>query len=263
MENKSVNILEDINPSPIDQRDFSINKLILNKKIPDEYFSDYYYHVFDQGVTSQCVSCSIANLVSLTQNKDKKIQSTFAPNYLYANRDGDFSLTKGLFPRKSLSVLQKYGIPRYAEMPGILNYQNAYNLYIKNKDKYDNYAAPLKNYYYYYKLNNIDEIKTAVYNLGGAICMLPVYNKLELEKIDIIKLPSTNLISSYHEVVILGWNKNGFIILNSWGEKWGIQGLALLPYLYPIKEAWSITRLKPINFFIRLYYFIKSILTFK
>ena len=33
-----------------------------------------------------------------------------------------------------------------------------------------------------------------------------------------------------HAIAIVGYTRKGFIIQNSWGEKWGTQGFALLPY---------------------------------
>ena len=44
-----------------------------------------------------------------------------------------------------------------------------------------------------------------------------------------------------HATVCYGWNECGLLIQNSWGEKWGNKGTFILPYEYPIHEAWLIT----------------------
>ena len=46
--------------------------------------------------------------------------------------------------------------------------------------------------------------------------------------------------SGSHAVVIYGWNETGWLFQNSWGEEWGVNGRAVLPYDIPIEEAWGV-----------------------
>ena len=41
-------------------------------------------------------------------------------------------------------------------------------------------------------------------------------------------------------MVIYGWDKNGWKFQNSWGIYWGNKGRAILPYDFPINEAWGV-----------------------
>jgi hypothetical protein len=41
-------------------------------------------------------------------------------------------------------------------------------------------------------------------------------------------------------MVIYGWDKDGWKVQNSWGEGWGNNGTAIWPYLYRIREAYTI-----------------------
>ena len=41
-------------------------------------------------------------------------------------------------------------------------------------------------------------------------------------------------------MVIYGWNKDGWKILNSWGS-WNKTGTAILPYGFAIREAYGVT----------------------
>jgi C1A family cysteine protease len=45
-----------------------------------------------------------------------------------------------------------------------------------------------------------------------------------------------------HCILIVGYNENGFIIRNSWGNLFGNKGYTLLPYneFNSIFEAWTI-----------------------
>ena len=37
--------------------------------------------------------------------------------------------------------------------------------------------------------------------------------------------------------MVYGWNKDGFLCQNSWGENWGNKGRFILPYSDPFVEA--------------------------
>jgi C1A family cysteine protease len=40
-------------------------------------------------------------------------------------------------------------------------------------------------------------------------------------------------------MTITGWTSKGWVVENSWGGDWGKHGAAILPYSYPIMEAWT------------------------
>ena len=42
-------------------------------------------------------------------------------------------------------------------------------------------------------------------------------------------------------ILLVGWNKDGYIFQNSWGKMWGKNGRAILPFDYPIDSAWAIS----------------------
>ena len=68
-------------------------------------------------------------------------------------------------------------------------------------------------------------------------------NYLDVDKNNIVIIPK-NLNENYvgnHAMILVGWTKDGFIMQNSWGEEYGNHGRAILPYDYPIDEAWGIT----------------------
>ena len=45
-----------------------------------------------------------------------------------------------------------------------------------------------------------------------------------------------------HAIACVGYNEDGFILLNSWGTQWGDYGKCILPYsdINKILECWTI-----------------------
>lgn len=88
---------------------------------------------------------------------------------------------------------------------------------------------------FFAKINDQDTLQASIYTNGPCIVCLPVYNyDTEFWKGD-------NLLGG-HALVTIGWNKDGFILNNSWGSNYGDNGSAILPYTdwKYIYELWTI-----------------------
>ena len=92
----------------------------------------------------------------------------------------------------------------------------------------------------YSRIYTTNEIKKCIFNDIPVPISVPVYNDLAYDKgTFVIKEPSGNL-NGYHMMIIYGYNKNGWLIQNSWGTEWGNNGRAILPYDYELDTAWAI-----------------------
>ena len=89
----------------------------------------------------------------------------------------------------------------------------------------------------YGKLQSIDDIKTTLVIHGPVILALPAYSNSG----DTFWRPVGNLRGG-HAVVLTGYNKDGFILKNSWGNSWSNNGYILFPYsdFRYVREAWTI-----------------------
>lgn len=87
------------------------------------------------------------------------------------------------------------------------------------------------------KLKSIDDVKTNLVIHGPVIFALPAYS----DSGDYFWRSVGNYRGG-HAVVIVGYNKDGFILKNSWGNSWSNNGYILFPYsdFKYVREAWTV-----------------------
>lgn len=79
-------------------------------------------------------------------------------------------------------------------------------------------------------------LKQAILANGPCLIALPVYNSY------VNDFWNGETLEGLHCVSVVGYNKNGFIIRNSWGRSYGKEGYWTLPYgdFNKAKEIWTI-----------------------
>lgn len=105
--------------------------------------------------------------------------------------------------------------------------------------------------YYRINKNSVIDMQAAILDVGAIYCSCSVHEGwwLKTEK----KLPSIKQSPKKiggHAFAIVGYTVDGFIVQNSWGEKWGFHGFAVLTYADWVKhatDAWVAVRGAPIN----------------
>jgi len=88
----------------------------------------------------------------------------------------------------------------------------------------------------YYRINkdSVVDMQAAIKEVGAIYCSATIHKKWFLGKtkeLQIIKYDphNPNKIGG-HAFAILGYNEDGFVVQNSWGEEWGYLGFAVLSY---------------------------------
>jgi len=89
---------------------------------------------------------------------------------------------------------------------------------------------------HYMRLYTIEGIKQALIELGPVYIAVKMFDASE----QFWKPKREDAYYQGHAVVIVGYDKEGFIFRNSWGEEWGRGGYGLLPYeeFTAVWEAW-------------------------
>ena len=90
----------------------------------------------------------------------------------------------------------------------------------------------------YAKVCSVVALKQALVANGPCIGGLPVYNSCTTDFWD----KSKGSFEGGHAVAIVGYNKDGFIIRNSWGRYYGHDGYSLISYedFDKFYELWTI-----------------------
>jgi len=97
----------------------------------------------------------------------------------------------GMYCRTAMKILQSYGIWKYARAETIL------------------------------------DVKVSLYLSGLAMINVPMYNIGTTMWKPVVR---SQKIHNGHAMTIVGWNKIGFILKNSWGVDWGENGYTIFPY---------------------------------
>lgn len=185
----------------------------LSALLPDEYsYKNFLPKVVNQGANPICVPCSLSTYVNWKLNlKDGgKIDNKMDYFAVYNSKttEGD-----GMSFKEALAYVADKGVKTE-----------------KGKFSIKDYAL----------VKNIAGLRKAVVANGPCLGALPVYDTSRNSfwqagggAYDII---------GYHAISIVGYNKKGFVIRNSWGSSYGDKGYAILPYdeFSKFIEVWTI-----------------------
>lgn len=235
--------------SPEDNRDYKINQLIAGAGSPGFDLPATYINplakdikVLDQGMSSMCVACSLVYLRWLCEYTQSNNRKEFSPAFIYGNRDPFGYNGEGMMLREALSSLKKSGTCFYDQFPGFYDVETAKTLFNQQKEDLLIKAKPYR-ISSYYRVDGIDNIKAGVYKLGGVMIAAPMleclYYPSDEHKVEYN--PAKHIKSDgNHAMTIIGWTETHWIVLNSWGKEWGDNGIAYIPFNYPIAEAWAV-----------------------
>ena len=248
-------------PSPPDDRDFSIQTVCAVDKVelPEEYLTEGAIPVLDQGSNSDCVAHAIATATAYGQYKAIGKFDDLSRGYLYGNRESTDYQGEGMYTREALKSYNHKGDCLTTIFPYTGSYVQMRSRIAEKQELYAKEAAKLK-LINYFRLYSEKEIKKAIMLQGSVILGMPVYSGFGKN----VKMPTKD--SKYlggHAMCVIGWNKDGWIVQNSWGKNWADKGRCYLPYGYPVDEWWGLTTSKATApkkdcFLVRAFKFIKT-----
>lgn len=197
--------------SKIDKSDKTITKNLTNS-IPEAYsFVNSLPPITDQGSTNMCVTHAtacclnwICDMKKKTSGKDNKIDL----NQIY-NARNDKKHDNGMSIKEALSLARNTGVK-----------SNIGNIKIND----------------FARIGSMQILKQAILCNGPVLIALPVYDSSRNDFWNGAELEGG------HCVALVGYDKSGFILRNSWGKGYGKNGYWTLPYtdFKKVMEVWTI-----------------------
>lgn len=219
-------------PSPKDLRDYKIDKVYKTIQLPIEFVCEH-SNIKNQGCVNSCVAHAISEVLETNDNIN------YSTGWIYGYRPDEYYQGEGMITSQALKTINKVGYIPNENFNYNVEVHKAQDLVNDRLKELTNLASK-KKIVSYARLNSIDEIKQALYSSNKPILLAISVgvNGLILDKKYIAQIPEKT--SGGHQLVCYGWNENGLLIQNSWGENWGNKGTFILPYEYPIEESWII-----------------------
>ena len=222
--------------SPEDTRDWLYSeRLSLSDTIPIAIdYRDKLMPVRDQGLQGTCAAQTAACMKEYQELLDNNFKGYMSPQFIYNHRiywnnekqDGDdINEDYGMTCRDIMRIMKNVGVCFESTYPyGHKEFAKQIPKFILNEAK----KYKIKGYS---RIYNIEELKHALYNNGPCMIAFPVYN---YGKYMWLPKTETQINMGGHAMTVVGYNREGFIIRNTWGQSWCSGGYCIYPY-----EQWG------------------------
>lgn len=210
--------------SPSDRRDWIAESIYPAKdelKLPKELdLRKDLQPIRSQGKQGSCVAQAGSCMKEWQEKQDVGLNEYFSPQFIYNYRS--IYPKSGMYGRDLMKILTEKGCCREIYFP-----------YGTDKDKNDTSTIAKRdalNYKIksYALVNTIDGVKKALYKNGPCVILLPTYPDAG----NTFWKPRNpgDKRKGGHAVTIVGYNKKGLILRNSWGNDWADKGYIIFPY---------------------------------
>lgn len=223
--------------SPYDVRDYQLRKPDTAREFPETFELDA-VTVKDQGNTGSCVAHALSSVVEYHNARQENNKETFSTEFIYGYRPQGYYVGSGMYIREALKTINKLGDCYTFDCPGNHEYDKAMKNINEQLDNLTDKAYPHR-ITQYVRLNNVDDIKSALMDYGYVVVSMKWHANYKLKN-GVYTYPENDSTRGNHCVIIYGWNKDGWLVHNSWGKYWGKQGKFIVPFTFEWNEAWAV-----------------------
>ena len=196
--------------------EYTVKRPVGKIQIPDEFIISELPKVKNQGSVNSCCACAAAEVLEILNLREFGEHAIFSEGYIYGRCRSPQGKYKGMYPDLLVEELRKKG-----SVPTTI-YNKCYEM--------PEMQELLNNNPHISKLDELAEkyrLKAYVAFLGKKYAEMK--EALYMHDIPLLAI-SRNYFGGSHAVIIIGYTENGFIIQNSWGEKWGNKGRKEIPF---------------------------------
>jgi hypothetical protein len=174
-------------------------------------------NVRNQGPRGTCGAFAGSVIKDWHEHMDSGYRGYMSPEFIYFHRPN--KPRHGMYSRDVMTILLHKGCCSEKDLP----YQSTDPESIP-----ENVNESAKKYCIkeYARVLTIDDLKMALYQNGPCYISFPMYNELT----EFWRPVNNEKVQGGHAVAVVGYNKNGFILRNSWGIFYGNNGHAIYPY---------------------------------
>lgn len=205
-----------LKPSDFDSRDWMVDSIL--PLLAKDGYIDYrkvMLPIRDQGNQGSCAAMTAAAMKEWQENKDVGYRDYFSPQFVYDQREEP----AGMQPRNVMKILNKVGIVPESYYPYF-----GKDLEITDELKEKAVDFKIKSYA---RVESMEALNKALNKNGPCFIGVPVWNRgPRMWK----KRPEDEVLMGGHAMAIVGRNKDGYIIRNSWSDEWGNNGYCIFPY---------------------------------
>jgi hypothetical protein len=205
--------------SPFDSRDYLVEAIVHPEQ---EYPETLDYRpdlppAWDQGKDGPCSAFTVAAMKMWQEKKDIGLTEDLSPYFVYNFRKN--RPQSGMYPRDTMQILKHKGIPRKKL------YKKSW---LSEGDIPEKVLKEAQNHRIsgYAKVTTVEGLKKSLFKHGPAYISMPVYNG----SMNFWYKRRGEEMLGGHAILVVGYNKGGFILRNSWGTKWGDKGHTVYPY---------------------------------
>lgn len=224
-------------PPKKDLRDYKLTKGELKEEFPESYSCFTTSTIKNQGTVCSCVAHATSSILESYIG----FQDTLSTNFIYGIQNKECGHDGyGMYLRDACSIVKKYGDMLEQDCEG--NYEVPECWDIAECALNEEYKAKRALNYKiesYVSLQSESEIKKFLMSYGPALGSIKWYNNFKLSNKNILEGTKTGSYG-YHAIAVIGWNKEGFICQNSYGDNWGDKGYFTLPYSIGIEECFGL-----------------------
>lgn len=223
----------DVVKSSYDIRDYTITSDV---EFPEAFCLNT-VPIKNQWTKPTCTAHALSSVCEYHHQRQHGWYTRFSTEFLYGLRENGYYIGRGMRIRDGLNTLLKYGDVFESDCEGNNDYDKAMSNVSKDIEQLKKLAYPHR-ISAYFKINSVDELKTALVKYGAVVVSMNVYDEHTL--VDDVYTYDANNDYGVHCVFVYGWNEKGWLVQNSWGYLYGGDGRFVIPFDFKFNEMWGI-----------------------